>query len=79
MKIKLAWVEDPITKKVSVSLTNFVLSLVFLLVAGVLNLMGKTKDTSIATEYFGISSALYFGRRINLKGNKYDAEKTENS
>lgn len=74
MNVRLAFVEDPVTNKPSVSLTNLVLSILFLLVAGGLDLAGITKGTSIALEYFGVSSALYFSRRINLNGRNFAAE-----
>lgn len=75
--IKLAFIQDPITKLPSVSLTNLVLSTLFLLIAASLDLAGKVKGTSIALEYFGVSSALYFSRRINLNGRSFTAESEE--
>lgn len=72
--IKLAYIQDPISKLPSVSLTNLVISLIFLLVAGGLDLAGKVKGTSIALEYFGVSAALYFSRRININGKGFTAE-----
>jgi hypothetical protein len=74
MQLKLPFVQDPITKKASVSLTNLVISTLFLLVAASLDLLGKVKDTSIALEYFGVSSALYFSRRINVNGREFSSE-----
>jgi hypothetical protein len=75
--IKLAYIQDPISKQPSVSLTNLVLSTVFLLVAAGLDLAGKVKGTSIALEYFGVSAALYFSRRINVNGKSFTAESEE--
>lgn len=77
MKIKLAWIVDPATKKESVSLTNLSLSILLVLTATGLNLAGLTKDTSIALDYFAVSAALYFGRRLNIAGKSYDAAKEE--
>lgn len=77
MKINLPFILDPITKKPSVSLTNLAISIFFLLVSASLDLAGKVKDTSIATEYFGISSALYFSRRISINGRNYSSESEE--
>lgn len=74
MQLKLPFIQDPITKKPSVSLTNLVISILFLLVAGALDLAGKVKGTSVALEYFGVSSALYFSRRINLNGRSFSSE-----
>jgi hypothetical protein len=75
--IKLAYIQDPITKQPSVSLTNLTISTVFLLVAAGLDLAGKVKGTSIALEYFGVSAALYFSRRINVNGKSFTAESEE--
>lgn len=72
--IKLAYIQDPISKQPSVSLTNLTLSTIFLLVAAGLDLAGKVKGTSIALEYFGVSAALYFSRRINVNGKSFTAE-----
>lgn len=74
MKVSIPFVLDPITKKASVSLTNLVISILFLLVAAAMDLAGKVKDTSIALEYFGISSALYFSRRVNINGRSFSSE-----
>ena len=73
MEINLAWIKDPKTGVASVSLTNFCIATLFLLVAGGLNLAGITKDTSLAVEYFGISSALYFGRAMSINGKDYNS------
>jgi hypothetical protein len=75
--IKLSFIQDPITKLPSVSLTNLVISTIFLLVAAGLDLAGKVKGTSIALEYFGVSAALYFSRRINVNGRSFTAESDE--
>lgn len=75
--IKLAFIQDPISKLPSVSLTNLVLSILLLLIATGLDLAGKVKGTSIALEYFGVSAALYFSRRINVNGRTFTAESDE--
>jgi hypothetical protein len=74
MKVTIPFVLDPITKKASVSLTKLVISILFLLVSAALDLAGKVRDTSIALEYFGVSSALYFSRRININGRSFSSE-----
>lgn len=71
--LDLPWVVDPITKKPSVSLSNFVISGLFLLVIGALHVAGKVQETGIALEYFGISSALYFGRRFTFGSKVYES------
>lgn len=74
MQLDILWIVDPKTKEPSVSLTNLVLAIVFLLTAGALNLAGVVQTTSIALEYFGLASALYFGRRMNINGKTYDSQ-----
>lgn len=77
MKLRLPWVSDPSTNKASVSLTNLVISILLLVVVTILHVLGKVKDTSIVMEYFGISSALYFSRRLNIKNNAYSSEESD--
>jgi hypothetical protein len=72
MNIKIPFVEDPITKAPSVSLTILIVAVVAVLVGYGLDLADKVKDTSIALEFFGISAALYFGRRVGFKGVNVD-------
>jgi len=74
MKLDLLWVKDPSTDKASVSLTNFVISVTFLLIAGILHMTGKVESTSLAVEYFGISAALYFSRRLNIAGKSFSSD-----
>lgn len=74
MKLKLPTFQDPLTKQPSVSLTNLVVSILLLLIATGLDLAGKVKGTSIVLEYFGVSSALYFSRRININGREFSSE-----
>jgi hypothetical protein len=68
---------DPKDGKPSVSLTNLVISITYLVVMGVLQALGKVQDSGMAMEYFGISSALYFGRRVQFKGKTYDTNINE--
>lgn len=70
MRIKMPWIVDPVNNKPSVSLTNLVVSILFLLVAGSLDLAGRVKNPSIAWEYFATSSVLYFGRRAKFLADK---------
>lgn len=78
MRVKIPFVLDPLTNKPSVSLTNLVISILFLIVAAALDLAGKVRDTSVALEYFGVSSALYFSRRININGRSFSSESEKN-
>jgi hypothetical protein len=48
-------------------------------VAASLNLAGVVKDTSIAVEYFGMSAALYFGRKFSFKGQAFESDKPEDT
>lgn len=77
MKLKLAWIVDPKTNKSSVSLTNFCLSVAFLLIVGSLQVAGKINDTGLAVEYFGLSCALYFGRKFSFAGKTFEPESVE--
>lgn len=77
MNIKLAWVVDPKTKETSVSLTNLVLSVLMLVTTHVLAITDKVKNNGLAEQYFWGSAALYFGRRFSIKGQEFNAEKTE--
>lgn len=72
MNISLAWILDPSTNKPSVSLTNLVISIAFLLTMSVLQALGKVQEVGSAMEYFGISSALYFSRRVNFSKGTVD-------
>lgn len=79
MIFKGIWFLDPNTDKPSVSLTNFVISAVTLLVAIGLHISGKSATTSAALEYFLGSAGLYFGRRFSsTKGNIEDKVSEEN-
>ncbi len=78
MKIKLAWIIDPAKRRESVSLTNFVLSVICLIVFGTLHVTGKLKnDASFFIEYFGISSALFFGNGLNIGGRRFSVNNQE--
>lgn len=68
---------DPKDGKPSVSLTVLWLSIAYLLTLGVLQAMGKVNDTGVAMEFFGISSALYFGRRVSFGGKDYSANNND--
>lgn len=58
--------QDPKTGEKSVSLTILWISVIYLISMGVLQALGKVGDTGMAMEFFGVSSGLYFGRRIDF-------------
>lgn len=60
------YAKDPKDNTPSVSLTILWISVVYLLTLGVLQVLGKVTETGIAMEFFGMSSALYFGRRVQF-------------
>jgi hypothetical protein len=62
----MLYLTDPKDGKPSVSLTIVLISLLFLLTCGILDLLGKVEGTSIALEFFIIACSLYFGRRMSL-------------
>jgi hypothetical protein len=66
MNLSLIWVRDPKDDAPSVSLTVLVVSLIYLVTMGALQALGKIQDVGIATEFFGVSSGLYFGRRLSF-------------
>lgn len=66
MNIDLLWVKDPSSQTPSVSLTVLIVSLIYLVTMGVLQALGKIQDVGIATEFFGVASGLYFGRRLSF-------------
>lgn len=73
------WVDDPSTKKPSVSLTYTVVFGTALLIAGALEVAGVTKSTSIFLEAFVGTLATYLGRRLAWGGKTYSAELTNNN
>ena len=58
----------------SVSLTVFVLSFIAFLVASILEVAGVVKSTGPLFELFGSTMALYFGRRISIRGKVFISE-----
>jgi hypothetical protein len=71
------WVIDPGTKLPSVSLTILVVSLTAVIVAGSLHMAGVVQSTSLFSEVFYSSVALYFGRRFSMNGKTFSSEKAE--
>jgi len=75
------YAKDPKNGQYSVSLTILWISVVYLLTMGVLQALGKVQDVNVAMEFFGISSGLYFGRRVNFTKDSAQVESSnkENS
>lgn len=73
-KLNLFWVVDPKTGEVSVSLTMLVVTFIGVLVACGLEMAGVIENTSVMTEIFYASVALYFGRRFSFKGQEYSSD-----
>lgn len=71
------WVEDPKTKERSVSLTLLLVAASSCLVAGALEMFEVVKSTSIFSEMLYSFVALYFGRKVNIKGNNFSSEKAQ--
>jgi len=71
------WITDPTNRRKSVSLTLAVASFLLVVVAGGLQMAGKITTTSIFAEVFYSSMALYFGRRLNIAGKGFTADKAE--
>lgn len=75
----LMWVQDPITKLPSVSLTNLLISIVFVILSILSNYFVCLKglNSDLAFNYFMTSAALYFGRKISIGGKNANSEKSE--
>jgi hypothetical protein len=71
------WVDDPVTKLPSVSLTLLVVSFAAVIVAGALNMAGVVASTSLFSEVFYSTVALYFGRRMTVGSKVVSADKAE--
>lgn len=71
------WLVDPKDKTPSVSLTLMTVSFILACVLIVLEAFGKIKSTSIVMEIFAFCVANYFGRRFNLNGKTFSAEKND--
>lgn len=73
MDLKKIWIIDPVSGQASISLTLLVLSSLLCVIAMGLEMSGVISNTSMSFEFFGASSALYFGRRWNSsKGQAID-------
>lgn len=72
------WLNDPVSKQPSVSLTLLIGSCVVLSVLGILESIGIVKSTSIFLELTMSFIALYFSRRVTFKGQIFETEKHEN-
>lgn len=70
--MKFPFIERP-KENQSTSLTILILSMILVVIAFALNISGVVENTSIALEFFGISSALYFGRNMSINGKSYTA------
>lgn len=71
------WVNDPVTKLPSVSLTMLLATFILVITAGALSMFGLVKDSSIFSEIFYSSVALYFGRRLNIANKTFSSDKAE--
>lgn len=67
------WIKDPTTNKRSVSLTMLVISCLFILVMGSLQVFEKVKTTGPFMELMYSCMALYFGRRFSVNGKTFSA------
>lgn len=65
------FITDPKDGKKSVSLTLLVVSFVALLVGCYMELAGKSKGLSGLQELFFTTAALYFSRRVSVKGTSF--------
>ena len=77
--ITLVWLQDPITKLPSVSLSNLVIAMVLLILSVMSNYFACLKGLNgdLAFNYFMASAALYFSRKISINGKTASSEKVE--
>jgi hypothetical protein len=64
---------DPKTSQKSVSLTLMMISFLVATIAVLLNIAKVTDNVSSSAELFYGCAALYFGRKLNFKGNVFSA------
>lgn len=73
----MKWLNDPITNLPSVSLTMLLATFILVIASGGLEMFGLVKNTSLFGEMFYTTTALYFGRRLTIKGKLFTSEKAE--
>jgi hypothetical protein len=64
---------DPKTSQKSVSLTLMAISFLVAIAAVILNIAKVTDNVSSSAELFYGCAALYFGRKLNIKGNVFSS------
>jgi hypothetical protein len=78
MDLNKLWVKDPDhNNKLSVSLTIMIISIIFLMVTGVMQVLDMVKSTGPFLEFTYSSMALYFGRKLSAKGNMFSSESAQ--
>lgn len=76
--MKLDWIQDPSNNNLpSVSLTLLIATFIGAVAAGSLELAELTKSTSLFSELFYSSCALYFGRRFSVGSKSFSSDKAE--
>ena len=77
--ITLVWLQDPVTKLPSVSLSNLVIATILLILSIMSNYFVCLKglDGQLAFNYFLASATLYFSRKISINGKTASSEKVE--
>jgi hypothetical protein len=60
------WIDDPIKKLPSVSLTLMVIATILFVGLGLLDVLGKIKGIGVFSEFLYTTFALYFGRRLDF-------------
>ena len=78
MDLDKVWVDDPSNKnKPSVSLTLLILSVIFVIITGTMQVLDIVKNTGPFLEMMYSFVALYFGRRFTFNDKKFSSEKAE--
>ena len=71
------YLKDPVTKKLSVSLTLMIASFITVLGFSVATALELAKDPGSLQELFFACAALYFGRRVNINNKIFSSQKEE--
>lgn len=78
MNLNKLWILDPANKqKPSISLTLLIISVIFVIITGTMQVLDMVKSTGPFLEMMYSFVALYFGRRFTFNDKKFSSEKAE--
>jgi hypothetical protein len=73
------WIKDPKSNEKSVSLTLMSIAFVIACLLVIGEALGKCKANSAYLELFYATAALYFSRKVNVKGSSFSMEQQGNT